>query len=452
MGALSLRGVSRRVAGAMGLFSGTQVFGILCSVIRTKIVAVWVGQAGIGLLAILSVAVEFLSSVGQMALRTTSVRLVSLADGKSDILEKCRLISHTAGRCAVGAVIGCMLLSPLLSLVTFGDYSRTATFAVLSVVLFLNTLVAARQGMLQGLGRLRDLAGGSVMAAVFSLIVTVPLIYFLRINGIVPVILTCSVVTAAMFILPRAMSIPMLPAGCISRSGYSAAGRRLLRFGLWLTVAGSITWLCEYIFMAWLRGHDGEEMVGLYQAGHTLTVKYVGIVFTAMAMEYYPRVTSASANPVRMSVFASHELGLVLKIATPVAILFMLTVPWVVTVLYSSDFLPVTGFVRMAVPATMLRAASWCLGFVILARGEGAVFALTESISAVTSLLLNVICYCHWGLTGLGASYLATYAVYTPLVALTVGCRYRVALRPKALILLAISLLLTLPLSICFIS
>ena len=452
MGALSMRGVSRRATHAMGLFSGTQALGIVCSIVRTKLVAIWVGQAGIGLLAILSAAVELLSSVGQWALRTTSVRLVSLAEGKSDVLRNCRLISHTARVLAAAAGAGGLLLSPLLSRITFGDYSHTATFAILSIALVLNTVVAARQGMLQGLGRLGELARGAVMAATLSLIITAGLIYFLRINGIVPVIMTYSVVTAVVYVVPRRMRISMLPTSDITRDEYRAGRRKLLRFGGWITAAGSVTWLCEYVFLAWLRGEAGEDMVGLYQAGHTLTMKYAGIVFTAMAMEYYPRITASSASARRMSVFASHELSLVLKIATPVALLFMAIVPWAVTLLYSSDFLAVTDFVRIAVPATMLRAASWCMGFVILARGEGAVFAFTEGVSACAALLLNIVFYRHWGLTGLGAAYLATYAVYAPLVILVARRRYRVSLRPKAILLLAGSLLLTLPVAVWFLN
>lgn len=443
MGALSIRGVSRRATHAMGLFSGTQALGILCSVVRTKLVAIWVGQTGIGLLAILNAAVELLSSVGQLSIRTTSVRLVSLADGKSDAPRSCRQISRSAILFAAVCGTGGLLLSPLLSRITFGNYSHTLTFAILSVALLLNTIVAARQGMLQGLGRLGDLARGTVMASTLSLVITIPLIYFLRLNSIVVVILTYSVVTAAAYFIPRRMKIPMLPASQISRMEYANTRSRLISFGGWLTAAGGITWLCEYIFMAWLRGEAGEGMVGLYQAGHTLTVKYVGLVFTAMAMEYYPRITVSSASSRRMSVFASHELGLVLKIAIPVALLFMAVVPWVVSLLYSSDFLPITDFVRIAIPATMLRAASWCLGFVILARGEGPVFTFTECISACTALLLNIVFYRHWGLTGLGVAYLATYSVYTPLVALIVARRYRVTLSNKAILLLAVSFILT---------
>lgn len=41
-----------KVIKAMGIFGGVQSLQILCSVIRTKLVAVWIGPAGVGLIAL----------------------------------------------------------------------------------------------------------------------------------------------------------------------------------------------------------------------------------------------------------------------------------------------------------------------------------------------------------------------------------------------------------------
>ena len=41
--------ISRMAMKAMGLFGGVQIAGILCSIIRTKLVAMWIGPVGVGL-------------------------------------------------------------------------------------------------------------------------------------------------------------------------------------------------------------------------------------------------------------------------------------------------------------------------------------------------------------------------------------------------------------------
>lgn len=39
----------RRIVKATGLFGGVQVINILCSLVKTKLIAVWLGAEGVGL-------------------------------------------------------------------------------------------------------------------------------------------------------------------------------------------------------------------------------------------------------------------------------------------------------------------------------------------------------------------------------------------------------------------
>ena len=45
-------GLSKVILKAMGIFGGVQVLTILCSIIRTKLVALWIGPLGVGLFGI----------------------------------------------------------------------------------------------------------------------------------------------------------------------------------------------------------------------------------------------------------------------------------------------------------------------------------------------------------------------------------------------------------------
>lgn len=443
MGALTVRGMSRRVVKAMSLFTGTQVLTIICSIIRNKLIALWVGQAGIGILAIFSAAVELLSSIGQMGLRTAAVRLTGSADGYNGVLRMCRIIGRLSMMLAGVSGAVCLVLSPVLSMVTFGDSDHTWQFAALSVILIFNTLVAARQGMLQGLGRIGDIARASLAGTIVSLGISVPLIYFLGKESIIPLLITYSTVTAIAFLVPKRMSVADSGSGSVTRREFLHESRDILRFGLFITLASGVVWLGEYVFLAWLRHEAGESMVGLYQAGHALSVKYIGLIFTAIAMEFYPRISSVAGSSRRLSVFASHEAGLILKMAAPAAVVFILLVPWVIELLYSREFLQATDFVRIAVPGTMLRCVAWCLGFVILSRGDGRVYLFTESMSTIVSLALNIFFYGRYGLTGLGVAFVCTYAVYTPLVWLIARNLYGIRLNGRVGLLLAGSLALT---------
>lgn len=432
----ALRGLTRKVAGALGMFSGTQAFTILCSIIRTKFIAVWAGQAGVGVLAIYLAAVELLSSGGGVGLRTAAVRLVSLAEA-SVRKSVCRAVTRLSW--IVGIALGLLtaLCSPLLNFIAFGELRWSWPFALLGIVVACGVASAGRQAQLQGLRRLGNIAWGYVTSAVLSLAIAIPVILLLGRESVLPVVLIYGVVGAAVFLLPQRMKVPL------AKKPAPGCARAIMRLGAYLTAAAAIEWMCEYAFLSWLRAAGGETTVGLYQAGHSLSARYIGMVFTALSMEFYPRIAAAAGSRVRTALFVNHELRLVIWVAAPLAVLFIAAVPWCIRLVYSADFLAVTDFVRIAVPATMLRAASWCMGFVILSRDRGRIYLLTEALSALLTMSLSVLFFNKMGLTGLGWAYLVSYAVYMPVVWAICRRRYGVGLSRPTVLLLAGALALT---------
>ena len=58
--------MSKRVLKAVSIFGGLQVFTIICSIVRTKVVAVLIGPAGVGLLALYNSTMEMLQTNSQL--------------------------------------------------------------------------------------------------------------------------------------------------------------------------------------------------------------------------------------------------------------------------------------------------------------------------------------------------------------------------------------------------
>ena len=60
----------------------------------------------------------------------------------------------------------------------------------------------------------------------------------------------------------------------------------------------------------------------------------------------------------------------------------------------------------------------------ILAKGDGRVFLVTELVSAILCLILNVIGYSVWGIAGIGASFTIWYVLYALIIERVVTVRY----------------------------
>ena len=65
---------TRRILKIMSIFGSVQAVQMLCSVVRTKFVALWIGAAGIGLFGIFSSAFEMISVLVQLGIRNSGVR------------------------------------------------------------------------------------------------------------------------------------------------------------------------------------------------------------------------------------------------------------------------------------------------------------------------------------------------------------------------------------------
>lgn len=419
---------------AMGVFTGVRVVTILCSLIRNKLIAWLIGPAGMGLVSLYNSVVDLVGSTSRLSIDQTVQRDISQASGhdKTPVINIVRRWAVWLG--LAGAAIMCVL-SPLLSLWTFDTPGRWYIFCVLGVVPLCTTIANCSIAVNQGLRRFRDVASGTVWGALASLVVSVPLIVWLRINSILWVIVVYGLFTLGAAWLFRAR----VPRCTLTRQQIYRTGRSFLRLGLNITVAQVFTQAMAYVFVLFLNNYASTAVLGTYQAGYTLVNSYVGIILTGIWIEYYPRLAAMAHSPARLSVSASYELKVTMLVLMPVLSTFIALADPIIRLIYDADFLSMLPYVTIGAVGVVLRATSWCMSFIILARGDGRTFLFTEGISVVTGLGLNIAGYVLGGYAGLGISYILWYALYTLLVIVVCRRKYGVAYHPKVVALSAVT-------------
>lgn len=416
--------LSARVLKVMSLFSGVQVITILCSIIRTKLVAIWLGPAGIGLFGLYNSALDTISSLTQMGTGTGVIR--SLAASPRQALP--RLVAVVRrwgwGLGLLGALLT-LVLSPWLSRITFGDETHTLGFIILSIAILLLTLSNNEGAVFQGLKKYSKLAKSSVAGAVVGLAVSIPMYYFWGLDSVLPSIMAYVIATWAFKGLYREKVAP--PSAPLSAKETFIEGREFATLGLFMTITVFATNAVSYIFMAYLNRMASTETAGFYQAGFTLVNRYVGIILAAIGMEYLPRLSEVHKSPRRIELFLSHEIILILLVVFPVVTVFIAADRLIVGLLYDRPFLIMLPFITWAIIGTIFRAWSWCIAFLVLAKNDGAMYLVTELISAGVAIGLNILCYNRFGINGLGYAYTIWYLLY--LVEVWVVCRWRYGLK-----------------------
>ena len=90
---------------------------------------------------------------------------------------------------------------------------------------------------------------------------------------------------------------------------------------------------------------------------------------------------------------------------------------FIVELLYSKEYLGVIPYIAGAAGGVPLKIASWSLAFIILARGEGKVYLVVETLSAVISLVLNMVSFKTGGMEMLGYVSMLNEGIYLVMVA-----------------------------------
>lgn len=416
---------TRAILKAMGIFGGVRALTILCSLIRNKLIAIWVGPAGVGMVALFNTLLELIYSTTRLNIDQSAIRDIA---AKTDAEATRTVVAVKRWAIALGlagSVIICTL-SPLLSKWSFGNTDQWWAFCVLSVLSLCYAYTAAINAILQGLHRLAAYARIGIITAIVGIIVSVPIIYFLREDSIVWVILTYGFAS----LVGVAFSMPRLQPRKQTLRETWHIGAGFIRLGFMITLATLMGQLFNYLFVLYINRYASTSDLGLYQSAFTIINNYVGILFTGIWVEYFPRISALSHSTRRLSISVSHQIYTTSLILMPVVAIFIGADKLIVQLLYNSTFFAMLPFLTIGIVSVIPRYVSWCVAYTILAKGDGKIYLLSETLSGAIGLALNIVGYSFYGFAGLGVSYIVWYTLYIAIVVLINRYRYNVHMNP----------------------
>jgi PST family polysaccharide transporter len=403
----------RSIFKATSLFGGVKVFTILISIIRSKIVAILIGTTGVGIVGLFNSGTSLIQSITQLGLSQSAVRDVSEAHASGDqarvnrIVTVLRKLVWFTGLLGMLCVIG---FSPILSKTSFGNYDYTLSFIFLSVIMLFHQLSGGQNVILQGTRRLKYLARASVWGSLLGLVICVPLYYWLGIKGIVPNLIL-GAFTAMLLSWYFSRKVPYEPVK-VSLKEVIQEGGQMLKMGIAMSVSGILVALSAYILRSFINRQGGIDEVGLFQAGFAIMTTYIGMVFSAMGTDYYPRLSAVNKDNKKCCVIMNQQGEIGILILAPLILVCIVFVPWIVRLLYSERFLGANDYIIWAASGMLFKMASWAISFIFIAKGESKLFMINETAVNVYSLGFQILGYWLLGLKGIGIGYALTFLCY----------------------------------------
>lgn len=406
----------REILRATSITGAASVLNILISIVRTKVLALLIGPAGVGLFGLFSRVLGTASMLAGMGLSHSGVRQLAAATDDPAALARVRKALWYASLAlgALGMLVMWLLRAPIADLV-FGDTARASEVAWLGLGLMLTLITTSQTALLQGLRRIGDMARVSVLGAITGSILAVVLAWQLHLDGVVWMVVfmpLASALVAALFVarLPRATPWRPKPRELWTE------WRSLFGLGVAVMAATVLSSLAQLATRSLTTDAIDMDATGHFEAAWAISMTYIGFVLTAMGADYYPRLTAAVADRASANRLVNEQAEVALILAAPVLVGIVSFAPVVIHLLYSAEFEPAIEVLQLQVLGDVLKVAAWPMGFILLARSANRAFFLTELLwNAVyvgsVALLLPAI-----GLAATGAAFIIGYVFYTAMI------------------------------------
>ena len=392
---------------------GAAGINLLLGMIRTKFVAVLIGTTGVGLLSSFGAVQGLVGTLAGLGIQSSGVRDVAAAVGKGDAQAIGRAVLTLRRICWLTGLVGMaamMLLSPLLSQLTFGSAQYTYDIAALGIVILFGNLSGGQMALIQGMRRIGDMARANIIGAALGTVIAIGFYSVLGLRGIVPTLVSVAGIQLVLsWYFAQRLPVPKV---ILSWKETFLQANGMVRLGIvfmWTSLMGSVV---SYLTITLITQQISLQAVGIYSAAYALSGIFVNFVLSAMGADYYPRLTAVADDKAAMNRLVNEQTEIGLLLAAPGLLATMALAPWIIHVFYTSEFLPAVELLQWFILGCLGRVISWPLGFLMLALGKGRWYLLTEISAHGAHIMFIALGLFLFGIEGVAIAFFLLYVGY----------------------------------------
>lgn len=407
----------RQIFKATSVIGGAQVISIVIGIARTKVFALLVGPAGVGLFGLLNTLMTTAGTVMQMGMSAVGTRQVAEAQATGDpariALARRALTLATVVLALLGSS-GMWLLREQLAVHVLRNGALADGVGWIGLGVGLSVAAMSQTSLIQGLSRMWDLAWLRIGGAVLVALIGLPIIWAFGVAAIPFFVILAPLASFAIgqVFVARIERPAVVPAKLAELVGQ---WRIFITLGLPVVVS-SITGMVAAV---WIQAHIKAELgiaaLGFYVAANTIASQYSSLVLTAMLGDYFPRLSVVIKDREAARRLVNQQTEVAILLAGPLILAIFALAPWVITLLYSEEFVRAANVLRWQALGALLMVIGWPMSFILLAAGAGRAYVVTGVVPMLVMVGATWLLMDRYGLIGAGMGYLVAYLVYLPL-------------------------------------
>jgi len=405
----------RQIFRASAIIGAASMINMVIGVLKVKFLAIFLGPLGVGLLGLYQNIMGVATSLAGCGVANSGVRQLAIYqddESNSSLVRKAMLYASL-----LLGLIGMALLWLFREKVAqsvFGNSEHATEIGYLGIGVFLSIFSAYQTAILQGMRRLGDLSRVQVLGALASAVIGIIAIWLWGAGGMMVFILTgpaASVMVAIFYTNLFSDVEPLRDWNQLRRQWQS-----MFSLGIPLMAAGLMTLVVQLMARSFLMQNIGLEATGYFQAAWVISTTYLGFLLNTMAVDYFPRLSSAIHDREQANRIVNEQTEMMLLLAGPVLIAMMAFAPWVIELLYSKSFSPAIDILRWQVLGDIIKVVSWPMGFIVVAQGRGGLFIGTQLNWNVVYLGILWFGLPEFGLVITGVGFFIAYIAHIVVV------------------------------------
>lgn len=381
---------------------------IVTGFIVNKIVAVYIGPAGIALVGqfqnFITIIMTFANGAVNNGITKYTAEYYDDKENKAKILSTALLISVVCSLIvSVFLIFGHSQLSEYLLKTT--KYS--SIFFIFGITLVVYSLNNFCMSILNGYKEIRKFVAINIVSSFVGLIFTGSLVIYLGLYG---ALLSCVTAQTVVFVVTLLFVINSEWFEWRNFiQGYDKESLiKLSKYSL-MAITSVLTVPVAQIL---IRNHIADtisiDAAGYWQGVWKISDVYLMIITTSLSVYYLPRLSELkNRQDLRKEIFSGYKI--LLPIVAVIALfIYLLKVP-IIHILFTDKFLPMTELFKYQLIGDFIKIASWILSFLMVAKAMTRWFIISEIIFNITFVLLSIFFVDRFGLIGVTQAFALNY-------------------------------------------
>lgn len=383
---------------------------IIAGFIVTKIIAIYIGPAGLAVIGQFQNFTAVALLLGSGAIYNGIVKFI--AEFHDDKAERSKILSTAfliTVVCSfiISAII--LLFYKPLTVYFLKDIKYANIFLIFSFSLILFSLNSFFTGVLNGYREIKKFIVVNIVSSIFTLILVV---IFVLLWGLYGALLSLAIVHALVFFVSiffvinsQWFNIKNFLNG-FDKKYFS----KLAEYSFMAIITAITIPVAQIIIRNYIADHISMDAAGFWQGIIKISEVYLLVITSSLGVYYMPKLAQIKKhNELRKEIFSGYKIILPIVITMALGIYIFRDIA--IKLLFSDKFMAMSNLFAYQLIGDILKVATWLLSCIMTAKAMTRSYIYTEIFNNIVYVLLSIYFINIFGLIGVTISFAISYFI-----------------------------------------